>query len=150
MKSWIPTYKPTLSNSICPHSSQPSSSSALIAFRFDEKERYYTYKSQTLIPWALTDGTSCSLACPLGHYVRLLFHVWFDREHFELKIVSENCLGIKKVLYPKIQFSIRNVHDQTGHGTKVSRSDQVGKQVSKKTLKRGFIPQVAILNLKCS
>ena len=96
MKSWIPTYEPTLSNSICPHSSQPSSSSALIAFRFDEKERYYTYKSQTLIPWALTDGTSCSLACPLGHYVRLLFHVWFDREHFELKTVSENCLGIKK------------------------------------------------------
>ena len=94
MKSWIPTYEPTLSNSICPHSSQPSSSSALIAFRFDEKERYYTYKSQTLIPWALTDGTSCSLAGPLGHYVRLLFHVRFDREHFKLNIATENCLGI--------------------------------------------------------
>ena len=88
MKSWIPTYEPTLSNSICPHSSQPSSSSALIAFRFDEKERYYTYKSQTLIPWALTDGTSCSLACPLGHYVRLLFHVRFDHEHFKLRIAT--------------------------------------------------------------
>ena len=88
MKSWIPTYEPTLSNSICPHSSQPSSSSALIAFRFDEKERYYTYKSQTLIPWALTDGTSCSLACPLGHYVRLLFHVRFDHEHFKLRTAT--------------------------------------------------------------
>ena len=56
MKSWIPTYEPTLSNSICPHSSQPSSSSALIAFRFDEKEKDIIHtraRRWSLGPWQM-------------------------------------------------------------------------------------------------
>ena len=52
---------------------------SLIAFRFDERERYYTYKSQTLIPKALTDGAHLLL-----RELRLLFisgftsHIGFD------------------------------------------------------------------------
>ena len=42
----------------------------------------------------------------------------------------------KRFCSSRCDFSIRNVHDQTtGHGTKVSRSDQGGKQVAMFNLK---------------